>query len=95
MIMSTMPSAAYSVAPVTVMPPRAAFFAPHDTVTLRDAIGRVSVELVAPYPPGIPILAPGEEVTADVIDALEKARADGIRIAYAADPALSTLRVVN
>lgn len=87
--------AAYAVAPVTVMPPRAAFFAPHDTVSLSDAIGRVSVELVAPYPPGIPILAPGEEVTADVIGALEKARADGIRIAYAADPTLGTLRVVS
>lgn len=87
--------AAYQVVPVTVVPPRAAFFAPSDTVALRDAVGRVSVELVAPYPPGIPILAPGEEVTADVLGALQKARADGIRIAYAADPTLTTLRVVR
>ena len=36
----------------------------------REAVGRVSVELVAPYPPGIPILAPGEEVTDAVLDAL-------------------------
>ena len=86
--------AAYLIAPVTVMPPRTAFFAPSDTVALRDAIGRVSVELVAPYPPGIPILAPGEEVTSAVLDALSKARSDGVRIAYAADPSLGTLRVV-
>ena len=86
--------AAYQIAPVTVMPPRTAFFAPSDTVALRDAIGRVSVELVAPYPPGIPILAPGEEVTSAVLDALSKARSDGVRIAYAADPSLRTLRVV-
>jgi arginine decarboxylase len=86
--------AAYQIAPVTVMPPRAAFFAPSDTVALRDAVGRVSVELVAPYPPGIPILAPGEEVTGAVLDALSKARSDGVRIAYAADPSLRTLRVV-
>jgi arginine decarboxylase len=87
--------AAYQVTPTTVMPPRDAFFAASDTVALRDAVGRVSVELVAPYPPGIPILAPGEEVTAAVLEALDKARADGVRIAYAADSTLRTLRVVR
>ncbi len=87
--------AAYQVTPVTVMSPRAAFFAASDTVAWQDAIGRVSVELVAPYPPGIPILAPGEEVTDAVFDALGKARSDGVRIAYAADPTLNTLRVVS
>ena len=87
--------AAYQVTPVTAMAPRDAFFAPTDTVALREAVGRVSVELVAPYPPGIPVLAPGEEVTDTVLDALHKARADGVRIAYAADPTLQTLRVVR
>ncbi len=87
--------AAYHVTPVTVMPPRAAFFAPSDTVALHDAVGRVSVELVAPYPPGIPVLAPGEEITATVLEALDKARSDGVRIAYAADPMLESLRVVS
>lgn len=87
--------AAYQVIPVTVLPPRAAFFAPSMAVALRDAVGRVSAELVAPYPPGIPVLAPGEEVTEAVLDALGKARSDGIRIAYAADPTLTTLRVVS
>ena len=87
--------AAYQVTPKTVMPPRVAFFAPSDTVALHDAVGRVSVELVAPYPPGIPIIAPGEEVTGAVLEALGKARSDGVRIAYAADPALKTLRVVR
>lgn len=87
--------AAYQVSPITVMPPRAAFFAPSDTVALHDAVGRVSVELIAPYPPGIPVLAPGEEVTGAVLEALGKARSDGVRIAYASDPTLETLRVVS
>lgn len=86
---------AYQVTPVTVVPPRVAFFAPGRAVALRDAVGRVSAELVAPYPPGIPVLAPGEEVTDAVLDALSQARSDGIRIAYAADPTLRTLRVVS
>ncbi len=87
-------SASFSVEPVTVMPPRQAFFAPVETVPADRAVGRVSAELIAPYPPGIPVLAPGEQVTAASLDALEQARAAGVRIAYAADPALATLRVV-
>jgi lysine decarboxylase len=83
----------YAVEPVTRMSPRAAFFAPWEAVPASDAVGRVSVELVAPYPPGIPVLAPGEEVTATVLDALRGARDAGVRIAYAADPTLATLRV--
>jgi lysine decarboxylase len=87
--------AAYAVEPVTVMSPRAAFFAPSATVPIGRAVGRVTVELIAPYPPGIPILAPGEEVTRDALEALSQARAAGVRIAYAADPTLATLRVVR
>lgn len=87
--------AAYQITPVTAMPPREAFFAPTETVDVRDAVGRVSVELVAPYPPGIPVLAPGEQITDGVLDALGKARADGVRVAYAADRTLQTLRVVR
>ena len=85
----------YAVDPVTVLPPREAFFAASETVATGDAVGRVSAELVAPYPPGIPVLAPGEEITEAALDALQQARAAGVRIAYAADPALETLRVVR
>ncbi|TGD89705.1 decarboxylase [Mycolicibacterium sp. CH28] len=87
--------AAYQITPVTAMAPRDAFFARTETVELSQAVGRVSVELVAPYPPGIPVLAPGEEITDSVLDALGKARADGVRVAYAADRTLQTLRVVR
>ena len=86
--------AAFRVDPVTAIPPREAFFARHDTVRREQSVGRVSAELVAPYPPGIPVLAPGEEITRDVLAALDEARAAGVRIAYAADPTLATLRVV-
>jgi arginine decarboxylase len=85
--------AAYGVEPVTVVPPRRAFFAPAETVPLAQAVGRTSAELVAPYPPGIPVLAPGERVTEETLRALDHARGAGIRIAYAADPTLATLRV--
>jgi len=88
-------SVAYRVDPVTVLPPRQAFFADSRAVPVDRALGRISAELIAPYPPGIPVLAPGEEITAQVLAALDEARSAGIRIAYAADPSLATLRVVR
>lgn len=86
-------AASWIVEPHTVLAPREAFFAPHATVPTTAAIGRVSAELVAPYPPGIPVLAPGELITAESVAALRDALASGTRIAYAADPTLSTLQV--
>ena len=88
------PAAAWSVEPRTIRSPRDAFFAPRRTVPIAGAVGRVAAELVAPYPPGIPVLAPGEEVTQAAIDALLRARDEGVRIAYAADPTLRTLEVL-
>jgi lysine decarboxylase len=84
----------YAVDPVSAIPPREAFFARHAVLAMREAVGRVSAELVAPYPPGIPVLAPGEVVTDAVLEALMDARSAGVRIAYAADSSLTTLRVV-
>jgi arginine decarboxylase len=84
----------YTVEPVVAMPPREAFFAAAEPVGTAAAVGRVCAELVAPYPPGIPVLAPGEEITEAAREALLQARAAGVRIAYAADPSLQTLRVV-
>jgi arginine decarboxylase len=88
------PAAAWTVTPQQAMPPREAFFSPNETVPAAAAVGRVSAELVAPYPPGIPVLAPGEIITAAALAALRAALAEGGRIAYAADPALATLQVV-
>jgi lysine decarboxylase len=77
-----------------VLAPREAFFAQNETVPADRAIGRVSAELIAPYPPGVPVLAPGELVTRAALAALREVAADGGRIAYAADPSLGTLQVV-
>jgi arginine decarboxylase len=88
------PAAAWTVEPQTILPPREAFFAPNETVPAAAAIGRVSAELVAPYPPGVPVLAPGELITSAAVAALLEVAADGGRIAYAADPTLATFQVV-
>ena len=89
-----LPAAAWLVTPELAIPPRQAFFLPHKTLPAATAVGRVSAELVAPYPPGVPVLAPGEVITEAALDALRATLADGGRIAYAADPSLATLQVV-
>ncbi|HYY11030.1 MAG TPA: hypothetical protein VE781_08830, partial [Kineosporiaceae bacterium] len=89
------PGAAWSVRPEQVLTPREAFFAPAEVVPAAAAVGRVAAELVAPYPPGVPVLAPGERVTAAALDSLLAARDGGARIAYAADPTLATITVVG
>jgi arginine decarboxylase len=89
------PSPAWSVSPEMAIPPREAFFAPNETVGADAAAGRISAELVAPYPPGIPVLAPGEVITGDALAALHAAKAQGGRIAYAADPSLATFQVIR
>ena len=88
------PAASWTVIPEMAMPPREAFFCRNETLSAREAVGRVSAELVAPYPPGVPVLAPGEVITSAALDALRAARADGGRIAYAADPTLATVQVI-
>jgi lysine decarboxylase len=87
-------AAAWQVEPTVVMSPRDAFYATTVTVPWSAALGRVSAELIAPYPPGIPVLAPGELITAAALELLTDAQAAGVTIAYAADPTLATVRVV-
>lgn len=87
-------AAAWSVVPEWGCSPREAFFAARERLPMEQALGRISAELVAPYPPGVPVLAPGDLVTEGALAALDVARQSGVRIAYAADPTLRTLGVV-
>jgi arginine decarboxylase len=84
----------WTAAGTAAMDPRSAFFADRRTVPIDDATGQICAEIVAPYPPGIPLLVPGEVISRATIDALVGLARDGTRIAYAADPELRTLQVV-
>jgi lysine decarboxylase len=78
-----------------VLTPREAFLAPTLVVPIEDAAGRVSAEAITPYPPGIPIVAPGERVSRDILDYLRTGVAEGMYISGLSDPTASTLRVVK
>ena len=76
------------------MLPREAFFAPKETVAADKAIGRIAAEQVTPYPPGIPVIIPGERITAPLIKYLTSGLAAGMQLPDPADPSLRTIRVV-
>ena len=81
--------------PVAVprMNPREAFFAPIRTVALEKAIGCICGETIAFYPPGIPVLCPGEEITEALVEYIRFYQAKGMRLSGAADSRLETIRV--
>ena len=87
-------SVVWSVAPEIAIDPARGFLRAAGTVPAAAAAGRVSAETVAPYPPGIPAIAPGEVVTRPLLESLREAVAAGTRLAYCADPTLDTLQVV-
>ena len=89
------PLTAWTVDPDTAMSPRDAFFADHERVSATDAVGRIAAETAAPYPPGIPALAPGERIHGKVLAALQAEAASGTRIAYCGDSQLQTVLVVK
>ena len=79
----------------TAVPPRDAFLGASEAVPVADAVGRISCEAVAGYPPGVPALLPGERVTGEVIDYLRELTAAGARLHGAEDPTFTTLRVLR
>jgi arginine decarboxylase len=87
-------SAVWDITPEAAMTPRAAFFSSRETVDAAAAAGRVAAEMVVPYPPGIPAIAPGEVVSRELVEALRESAAGGTRLSYCADPTLGTLQVV-
>jgi arginine decarboxylase len=81
--------------PRQLMTPREAFIAPFETIPLKEAAGRICGELITPYPPGIPILRPGDEITPDIIDHVIVEIDAGVHIQGPVDPDLNTIRVVK
>jgi lysine decarboxylase len=87
-------SSVWSLQAITALSPRDAFFAPRERIPAERAVGRIAAETAAPYPPGIPAIAPGEVITDDILGALRREAAAGTRVAYCSDPTLETLLVV-
>jgi lysine decarboxylase len=79
----------------TAVSPREAFLGDSEAVAVDDAVGRISCEAIAGYPPGVPSLLPGERIDAGVVAYLRELVGAGARLHGAADPTLATIRVLK
>lgn len=75
--------------------PRDAFLGDAESVGVDAAVGRISCESIAGYPPGIPALLPGERITAEVIAYLRELREAGARLHGASDQSFETITVLR
>ncbi|MGQ9532232.1 MAG: aminotransferase class I/II-fold pyridoxal phosphate-dependent enzyme [Desulfotomaculales bacterium] len=74
--------------------PRAAWLGPRRAVSLREARGQVSADLLAVHPPGVPAVGPGEEFTPEILEYLEAAVVRGLSLHGAADPRCTSVEIV-
>ncbi len=79
----------------TVNRPRDAFFSRFEDVDANDAAGRIAAEQITPYPPGIPVIVPGERITQPIVDYLLTGLQAGMSLPDPADPSLKTIRVMQ
>ena len=80
--------------PVVAASPQEAFYAPKKSLPLRETEGMVCSEFVMCYPPGIPILAPGERITKEILNYIEYAKAKGCSMTGPEDPDIERLNVL-
>lgn len=81
--------------PQVAVSPQDAFYADKESLPLREAEGRVCSEFVMCYPPGIPILAPGERITGPILDYIEYAKEKGCSMTGPEDPDILRLNVLK
>ena len=82
--------------PSVVMTPQEAFYAEkEEMIPIRETNGRICTEFVMCYPPGIPILAPGERITQEIIDYIVYAKEKGCSMTGPEDAAIERLNVLK
>jgi lysine decarboxylase len=75
--------------------PRDAFFGRAESVPADQVVGRIAAEQITPYPPGIPVVVPGQRINQAVVDYLLSGLKAGMVLPDPADPTLETFRVRN
>ena len=81
--------------PNVVLPPQTAFYAENVPLPIAETAGRIAAEFVMCYPPGIPILAPGERITKDILDYIAYAKEKGCSLTGCRDMNVESLMVVK
>lgn len=81
--------------PEVVISPQEAFYAPKKSVPLEESIGEVCSEFIMCYPPGIPVLAPGERITEEIIQYILYAKAKGCSMTGPEDPDIERINILE
>ncbi len=81
--------------PVVAVSPQEAFYAEKESVLLMETEGKICSECVMCYPPGIPILAPGERITKEILEYIQYAKEKGCSMTGTEDPSLEHLNVLK
>ena len=82
------------IAPKVVVSPQEAFYAKDESLPIRETAGRICSEFVMCYPPGIPILAPGEVITKEIIEYIVYAKEKGCSMQGPEDPEVNNINVL-
>ena len=92
-----LPPAANCELPVAqqVLPPRQAFYVEAEEVAFCEAVGRISSEQISFYPPGIPVIIPGELVTKEILNYCQRMLALGLPVSGPIDGTLTKIQVVK
>ncbi|NLN80933.1 MAG: aminotransferase class I/II-fold pyridoxal phosphate-dependent enzyme [Clostridiales bacterium] len=83
------------ISPRVAVTPQKAFYADKQPLPIAESSGRISGEFVMSYPPGIPILAPGEEITPEIIEYINYAKEKGCFLTGTQDLKVETIRVLK
>lgn len=83
------------IEPQVIASPQDAFYSDKESLPLKDTAGRVCSEFVMCYPPGIPILAPGERITEDILSYITYAKEKGCSMTGPEDPDITRLNVLK
>ncbi|MBQ1463629.1 MAG: aminotransferase class I/II-fold pyridoxal phosphate-dependent enzyme [Ruminococcus sp.] len=83
------------ISPIVALPPRKAFYADKVSLPLEESAGKVCTEFVMCYPPGIPILAPGELITDEIIQYIRYAKEKGCQMTGTEDINIERLNVLK
>lgn len=83
------------IQPEVVLSPQEAFYSDKKLVPIRETVGRICAEFIMCYPPGIPILAPGERITSEIVDYILYAKEKGCSLQGTEDIEANSLNVIS
>jgi arginine/lysine/ornithine decarboxylase len=78
-----------------IVRPRDAFYSPKRSVKLEEAVGEISGEMIMAYPPGIPVICPGERITHEVVEYVQALKEEETQLQGTEDPFINYIKVLD